>query len=387
MGTTWGAAPHGGPHVRKGLSLFRKFAEMGKFRCIEKHGADNMNGWPRRAFLQHASAWSLASACAPVWAQSNWPSKPIRIVLQFPPGGSTDAVARIKLGLWHELHLGNLSARRDWGYSKDYVRAMWLMLQHPEADDYVIATGEQHSVRDFVNAAAAELGMEPLEFRKKNWIKHEEFPYTTVEGLTYDSGNYEAATARALELFGMEELRAEQAARRASGDPVQLGIGISTFTEMCGLAPSRTLGALKYVAGGWEHCTVRALPTGKIEVVTGTSPHGQGHATAWSQIASSILGVPVEDIAIERGGGEIGTEDDGAARLVGAVALEEGVGDRHVTVPGVEARRGDRAALDRGTRSRRSWPARNELRGRQQRRPLPRRHVHVEARRRLPRRP
>ena len=79
---------------------------------------------------------------------------------------------------------------------------------------------------------------------------------------------------------------------------MQLGIGISTFTEMCGLAPSRTLGALKYVAGGWEHCTVRLLPTGKVEVVTGTSPHGQGHETAWSQIASSVLGVPVEDIEV-----------------------------------------------------------------------------------------
>ena len=67
---------------------------------------------------------------------------------------------------------------------------------------------------------------------------------------------------------------------------------------MCGLAPSRTLGALKYVAGGWEHCTVRVLPTGKVEVITGTSPHGQGHETAWSQIASSILGVPVEDIEV-----------------------------------------------------------------------------------------
>jgi carbon-monoxide dehydrogenase large subunit len=70
---------------------------------------------------------------------------------------------------------------------------------------------------------------------------------------------------------------------------------------MCGLAPSRTLGALKYVAGGWEHCTVRLLPTGKVEVVTGTSPHGQGHETAWSQIASSILGVPVEDIEVIHG--------------------------------------------------------------------------------------
>jgi len=155
-----------------------------------------------------------------------------------------------------------------------------------------------YAIERIVDELAAELGMDPLELRKKNWIAHEEFPFTTVAGLTYDTGNYEAATARALELFGYQELRAEQEQRRASGDPVQLGIGISTFTEMCGLAPSRTLGALKYVAGGWEHCTIRLLPTGKVEVVTGTSPHGQGHETAWSQIASSILGIPVEDIEV-----------------------------------------------------------------------------------------
>ena len=155
-----------------------------------------------------------------------------------------------------------------------------------------------YAIERIIDELAAEIGMEPMELRKKNWIAHEEFPYTTVAGLTYDTGNYEAATEKALAMFDYDGLRAEQAQRRASGDPVQLGIGISTFTEMCGLAPSRTLGALKYVAGGWEHCTVRALPTGKIEVVTGTSPHGQGHETAWSQIASSILGVPVEDIEV-----------------------------------------------------------------------------------------
>ncbi len=155
-----------------------------------------------------------------------------------------------------------------------------------------------YAIERIMDELAAELGMEPMELRRKNWIKHEEFPYTTIAGLTYDSGNYEAATARALELFDYDGLRAEQKRRRDSGDRVQLGIGISTFTEMCGLAPSRTLGALKYVAGGWEHCTVRVLPTGKVEVVTGTSPHGQGHETAWSQIASSILGVPVEDIEV-----------------------------------------------------------------------------------------
>ena len=158
-----------------------------------------------------------------------------------------------------------------------------------------------YAIERIVDELAAELGMDPLELREKNWIKHEEFPYTTVAGLTYDTGNYEAATAKALELFGYDELRAEQKRRRESNDPVQLGIGISTFTEMCGLAPSRTLGALKYVAGGWEHCTIRLLPTGKVELITGTSPHGQGHETAWSQIASSILGVPVEDIEVVHG--------------------------------------------------------------------------------------
>ena len=97
------------------------------------------------------------------------------------------------------------------------------------------------AVERMLDELAVELDIEPMELRRRNWIQHEEFPYTTVAGLTYDSGNYEAATARAMELFDYDGLRAEQAARRASGDPVQLGIGISTFTEMCGLAPSRTL--------------------------------------------------------------------------------------------------------------------------------------------------
>ena len=61
----------------------------------------------------------------------------------------TDGVARIKLGLAKDLRLGNLDARRDWGYAGDYVRAMWMMLEHDEPDDYVIATGRTHSVRDF----------------------------------------------------------------------------------------------------------------------------------------------------------------------------------------------------------------------------------------------
>jgi aerobic carbon-monoxide dehydrogenase large subunit len=153
-------------------------------------------------------------------------------------------------------------------------------------------------IERMMDELAAELDMEPLELRQRNWIRHEEFPYETVAGLTYDSGNYEAATERATELFDYAGLRREQAERRHREDPVQLGIGISTYTEMAGLAPSRWLGETGYVAGGWEAATVRMLPTGRAEVVTGTSPHGQGHGTTFSQIAADALGIPFEDIDV-----------------------------------------------------------------------------------------
>jgi carbon-monoxide dehydrogenase large subunit len=157
------------------------------------------------------------------------------------------------------------------------------------------------AIERMIDELAAELKMDPLELRRKNWIGHEEFPFTTVSGLTYDSGNYEAATARALELIGWDALRREQAERRERGDVVQLGLGISTFTEMCGWAPSRLLGNLRYAAGGWEHASVRMLATGKVEVVTGVSPHGQGHETAWSQVVADQLGVPFADIEVIHG--------------------------------------------------------------------------------------
>src|SRR5690606_39239546 len=105
------------------------------------------------------------------------------------------------------------------------------------------------AIERMMDELAAELGMDPMEVRRKNWIRHEEFPFTTVAGLTYDSGNYEAATDEAMRMFGYDELRREQAERRERGDAVQLGIGISTYTEMCGLAPSRVLGSLLYAAG------------------------------------------------------------------------------------------------------------------------------------------
>jgi len=181
------------------------------------------------------------------------------------------------------------------------------------------------AIERMMDELAGELGMDPIEVRRRNWIAHEEFPFTTVAGLTYDSGNYEAATAKALELFGYDELRAEQQRRRESNDPVQLGIGTSTFTEMCGLAPSRILGSLSYGAGGWEAASIRMLPTGGVEVVTGISPHGQGHVTGFSQIVADRLGVPFEKVKILHGDTNVsakGLDTYGSRSLaVGGIAV------------------------------------------------------------------
>jgi len=176
-----------------------------------------------------------------------------------------------------------------------------------------------YAIERLMDELAVEVGVDPLEIREMNWIKHEEFPFTSVCGLEYDSGNYEAATARAKELFGYDALRAEQKQRREAGDSVLLGIGVSTFTEMCGLAPSRVLGSLSYGAGGWETASIRMLPTGKVEVVTGTSPHGQGHETAWSQIVADRLGVPFEDVEVLHGDTQVsarGLDTYGSRSLV-----------------------------------------------------------------------
>ena len=186
-----------------------------------------------------------------------------------------------------------------------------------------------YAIERIMDELAVEVGVDPLEIREKNWIKHEEFPFTTVCGLEYDSGNYEAATARAKEMFGYDELRAEQKRRRDANDPVQLGLGVSTFTEMCGLAPSRVLGSLDYGAGGWEHASVRMLPTGKVEVVTGASAHGQGHETAFSQIVADRLGVDFDDVEVLHGDTQVapkGYDTYGSRSLVvGGEALVRAV--------------------------------------------------------------
>ncbi len=187
-----------------------------------------------------------------------------------------------------------------------------------------------YAIERIMDELAAELGRDPMELRKQNWIRHEEFPYDMVAGLTYDSGNYEAATEKAEQMFDLAGLRAEQERRRAANDPMLLGIGISTFTEMCGLAPSRVLGSLSYGAGGWEAAQIRMLPTGKVEVTSGATPHGQGHHTAWSQIVADALGVPFEDVEVVTGDTDStpkGMDTYGSRSLVvGGIAIHKATG-------------------------------------------------------------
>ena len=155
-----------------------------------------------------------------------------------------------------------------------------------------------YAIERAMDALAAKVGVDPAELRRRNMIKASQFPYTAMTGLQYDSGNHEGALAKALELCDYEGRRAEQARRRAAGSTRHLGVGISSYFEMCGLAPSRVLASLNYSAGGWEAATVRVLPTNKVQVVTGASPHGQGHETSWSMIIADKLGVDPDDVDV-----------------------------------------------------------------------------------------
>jgi carbon-monoxide dehydrogenase large subunit len=174
-----------------------------------------------------------------------------------------------------------------------------------------------------VDALARKLEMDPAELRRKNFIT--EFPKALASGLEIDSGDFVGALDRALELVDYEGVRREQTERRERGDAKQLGIGLSTYTEMCGLAPSRILGAILYAAGGWDAATIRCLPTGSVQVFIGTSPHGQGHVTTFSQIVAERLGVPLDQVEVVHGDTsamQLGLDTYGSRSLaVGGIAL------------------------------------------------------------------
>lgn len=155
-----------------------------------------------------------------------------------------------------------------------------------------------YAIERAMDALARKVGVDPLEIRRRNFIPTEAYPYEAFSGLTYDSGDHDLAATKAAAMIDYDGLRARQAEVNVPGSTKRLGIGVSTYFEMCGLAPSRVLASLNYGAGGWEAATVRVLPTNKVQVVTGTSPHGQGHETSWSMIVADKLGVDPADVHV-----------------------------------------------------------------------------------------
>lgn len=156
-------------------------------------------------------------------------------------------------------------------------------------------------IERLVDAYARRIGKDPADVRRMNLHAPHAGAETSIMGLQIDSANYEPTFDRALELADYGQFRKEQQARRDSGDVRQIGIGLSSYIEMCGLAPSNILGALRYVAGGWDGATIECLPTGKVILKTGTSPHGQGHVTTWAQIVADGLGVTPDGVEVLHG--------------------------------------------------------------------------------------
>ena len=155
------------------------------------------------------------------------------------------------------------------------------------------------SIERMVDLFAQEIGMDPAEVRRKNLIPPFDNGYTVPTTVTYDTGNYEAAFDKALEMAGYQDFRREQEQARNEGR--YLGIGLSSYVEICGLAPSAVVTSLGLQYGAWESAMTRVHPTGKVTVYTGSSSHGQGHETTFAQLASSELGIPIEDVEVVHG--------------------------------------------------------------------------------------
>jgi carbon-monoxide dehydrogenase large subunit len=155
-------------------------------------------------------------------------------------------------------------------------------------------------IERMIDRFAAEIGMDPAEIRRKNFIQPDEFPYQNELGLLpYDSGNYEPALDKALALAGYADFRTEQAAARTQGK--YLGIGLSSYVEICGVAPSAWIGAAGqgWGAGLFESANVRVHLTGQVVITTGSLPHGQGLETTFAQIVADELGIPYENVVVE----------------------------------------------------------------------------------------
>ncbi len=149
-------------------------------------------------------------------------------------------------------------------------------------------------VERVMDLAARELGKDPVEVRRINFIKPEQFPYKSAAGAVYDTGNYELALNKALQIADYQGLRAEQARKRAEGK--LMGIGVSTYIEICGFGPKGSA-----PVGLYESARVRVEQSGTVMVYTGSSPHGQGEETTFAQIVAEEFSIPIDNVLIMHG--------------------------------------------------------------------------------------
>jgi carbon-monoxide dehydrogenase large subunit len=154
-----------------------------------------------------------------------------------------------------------------------------------------------HVIERLVDIAAHERGEDPAEFRLRNFIAPEKFPYVSPTGWEYDSGNYAGALRKAMDMIGYDALRAEQAEKRAKGE--LMGIGICSFTEIVGAGPSHDFDIVGLKMN--DGAELRVHPTGKALLRIGSQTQGQGHETTYAQIVAEELGIPAADVKVEYG--------------------------------------------------------------------------------------
>jgi carbon-monoxide dehydrogenase large subunit len=148
-----------------------------------------------------------------------------------------------------------------------------------------------------VDCMARELGIDPVELRLRNLLRPEQFPYETQTGWVYDSGDYERTLRKALDIAGYDELRREQAEKRARGE--LMGVGISFFTEAVGAGPRKHMDMFGLAMN--DGAALRVSPTGKAQLAISVQTQGQGHETTFAQIVAEELGIPPEDIDVVHG--------------------------------------------------------------------------------------
>jgi carbon-monoxide dehydrogenase large subunit len=213
------------------------------------------------------------------------------------------------MGAYFQLLTPGIPELGGWVYMGPYeVQAYWYeftgIITNATPTDAYRGAGRPEAtfvIERLVDTFARRIGKDRAQVRRMNLHPRHEDAQASVMGLSVDSADYEPTFDRAMELADYEQWRKEQASRRESGDAKQIGIGLSSYIEMCGLAPSQILGALRYVAGGWDAAEIECRPDGKIVVRTGTSPHGQGHDTSWAQIVADGLGVTPDDVEVLHG--------------------------------------------------------------------------------------